>query len=543
MNNVFSSKQSPGHPRSAPERLLPTPDGSSEAIQVLLVEDEVDDAELLRRAFRRSPGNFSITHAEMVRDAERLLATTSVDIIVADLGLPDSHGMDTVHRLLEASRGVPLVMLTGLDDEETAVEAIKAGAKDFLLKSELHSSSLWRVVRYVLERTNLERELVQAQKREAIGRLAGGIAHEYNNILTVISGHVGLLLQDPLTEPWTPALQSVYDAAKRASHLTRQLLTYGRRRPVRAEPMDLNALLSGTAEMLRPVLPENIHLNLRLDEKVNSVLGDRHLIEQIAVNLILNARDALSAGGSITLETSDLVLESALRVEQRVVPAGQYVCCTVTDTGSGIPNEILGKIFDPFFTTKDVNQGTGLGLSTVSAIVEQHRGWINVRSRMNAGTTFSIFLPASSVSSEKVPAGESASGEQLPEGSGETILLVEDDEAVLKLATLALKHMGYRVFTAANGQDALMVWKTVGEEVDVLVTDLVMPGQISGLRLATQLVESRPDLPVVFMSGHCEEMALPELQRRPNWTLLQKPFPLPALAAAVRQKLRANSAG
>jgi PAS domain S-box-containing protein len=385
------------------------------------------------------------------------------------------------------------------------------------------------VVMDVTQRRALERQLRHAQKMQAIGQLAGGIAHDFNNVLQAAKLEIELLRAAPA------ASVAVLDHAKeigraldRASSLTRQLLMFSRLEAMRVEPIDLNAKVGELATMLRRLLGEDTSLGLELASSPVSVEADSSMIDQVLVNLAVNARDAMPRGGTLSIATSRCGhLEPAAR------PPGPYVCLEVRDTGAGIPEDILPRIFDPFFTTK--SSGTGLGLATVHGIVEQHRGWIEVDSALGRGTTFRVHLPESArAAAPEVRAAQSTS----PRGD-ETILLVEDDDGVRRALSSLLESHGYRVLAADSGAAALASWETAAAPIDLVITDLRMAG-MSGRELAAALSERRPGLPILMISGRSRELD-PSLPA--SYELLHKPFEGQSLLAAVRACLHRARTG
>jgi len=394
------------------------------------------------------------------------------------------------------------------------------------------------VKRDVTREVELDRQFRQMQKMEAIGQLAGGVAHDFNNLLTA------LLIQTSMLEitPNLPAeiregLKQIRHAANSASELTRQLLLFSRRQVMQPRQLDLNDVVTQLAKMLQRIIGEDVHLELRLHPAPLGLRADAGMIEQVLMNLAVNARDVMPRGGPLVIETTEgTVDEDLARLNPEAVP-GRYVGFSVSDTGGGIPPEIMPRIFEPFFTTKEVGKGTGLGLATVFGIVKQHQGWIKVDNEVGRGATFRIFLPASSA-----PAGESHATELItkPRRGTETILMAEDEAGVRKTLCAMLEANGYRVIEAANGNEALELWRANRDAVALLLTDLVMPGGVSGQELAHQLERENPRLKVVFMSGYSVEIAGRELQLRPGENFLQKPFVPAKLLHIIRQSLDGN---
>lgn len=394
------------------------------------------------------------------------------------------------------------------------------------------------VVQDITERKQLEEQLRMAQKMEAIGQLAGGVAHDFNNILTVIQGHIGLLLADPaLAEALRASLEEVQEAAKRAAALTRQLLAFSRRQVLRVRPLDLNEVLGNVARMLRRLLGEQIVLEFRFDTPVAMVEADAGMMEQVLMNLAVNARDAMPKGGRILLATQPVTLEAAYVHRNPEGRAGQFVLLSVTDQGCGMDAATLGRIFEPFFTTKEPGKGTGLGLATVYGIVKQHQGWIEVNSTVGAGTTFRIYLPLAKAADYS--ARQSSDVTPVLRGT-ETVLVVEDEPSLRRLVRGVLEMHGYQVLEAHSGREALSVWEGHRDRIALLITDMVMPEGISGGELAQRLLAQKGSLKVIYTSGYSIDLAGSDLPLHEGINFLPKPYQPTRLAETVRRCLDAG---
>ncbi|MFZ5495005.1 MAG: PAS domain S-box protein [Verrucomicrobiota bacterium] len=388
----------------------------------------------------------------------------------------------------------------------------------------------------ITERTHLEEQLRQAQKMEAIGQLAGGVAHDFNNLLTAIIGHLGLLQADRRLPPdVAEPLAEISHAADRAAKLTTQLLAFSRLQVINIRPLDLNEVVTHLARMLRRLLGEDIAMHLDLAPERLFLNGDSSMIDQVVINLAVNARDAMPGGGTLHLSTAGEIRAAPREANPTgEARAGSFVRLTIRDTGTGIPPEILPRIFDPFFTTKEVGKGTGLGLATVFGIVQQHQGWIEVESEPGRGTTFRLYLPRMAAPAEQPVAARPAAADR---GQGEVILLVEDEASVREMAARALKNKGYRVLAAASGQAALELWGAHRHETALLFTDLIMPGGLTGLQLSRRLLAEKPGLRVIFTSGYSREIAGKELVMDDSVNYLAKPYELEELFRSVRRAL------
>ena len=392
--------------------------------------------------------------------------------------------------------------------------------------------------RDITERQSLEVQLRQSQKMEAIGQLSGGIAHDFNNLLTAIIGHLGLLRGNPQVTPLiAESLGEISAAANRAANLTSQLLAFSRRQVISISALDLNEVVTNLSKMLRRVLGEQVSVQLDFAPEPLSFQGDAGMMEQVLVNLAVNARDAMPEGGTLRIATRREIRQPP--ATERTAPAvpGEFVRLSVSDTGTGIPPEIRSRIFEPFFTTKGVGKGTGLGLATVFGIMQQHHGWIEVESEVGRGTTFHLYLPLMARQPARIAGEEPGQPVQPARGRGELILLVEDEPAVQQIVMKALDRYGYRVVPAANGPEALKVWAERRADIALLLTDLIMPEGMSGLQLARQLTEQNPQLRVVYSSGYSAEIAGKEMRMTAGVNYLAKPYELEQLFRTVRLAL------
>ncbi len=390
------------------------------------------------------------------------------------------------------------------------------------------------IARDATERARLEQHLRQAQKMEAVGRLAGGVAHDFNNLLTVINGYADMLLGDlPAGDPGRWALAEIRQAGDRAAALTRQLLAFSRQQVTQPEVLDLNAVVAETGGMLRRLIGEDVELTTDLAPDLGRVLADRGQLGQVLLNLIVNARDAMPQGGKLTIATANVELgEDDLRLRPGC-RGGRYALLTVSDTGCGMDEATLARVFEPFFTTKGPGQGTGLGLATVYGIVKQSEGYVYASSAPGRGTTFQVYLPRVEAQFPCAEAPETAGAG--PAGS-ETVLLVEDEAAVREFAATALRRAGYTVLEVAGGEEALRLAAGHPGPVPLLVTDVVMPG-MGGRLLAERLQERHPGLRVLYLSGYTDDAVVRHGVREAEVAFLQKPFTAESLARKVREVL------
>jgi two-component system cell cycle sensor histidine kinase/response regulator CckA len=609
-----------------------------DGIRVLLVEDNPGDARLFTELVRDAgAGQWKLVQVDRLSAALDRLKRETFDVMLLDLSLPDADGLDTLIRAHTEAPKIPIVVLTGHDDEALAVRAVRAGAQDYLVKGRLDGDLLVRSIRYasergrtiealerreehyrsliensmdlisilnldgtiryvspshermlgypldelvgknvlsfihpeditriqtalvrgnngrpvecrirhcdgswrmlesfsrdlshvagvngmvvnardITERKHLEEQLHHSQRLEAVGRLAGGVAHDFNNLLMVITGYSHMLL-DAMhsSDPARQDLEQVVKASERATDLTRQLLAFSRRQGVRASLVNLNGLVHEMERMLRRVLGDEIELIVSAAPELKTVRADPGQIEQVILNMVVNARDAMSSGGRLLIETRNAGQ-----------PHRECVTLSISDTGIGMDSQVLSRVFEPFFTTKE--HGTGLGLATSYGIIKENGGDLRVESMPGKGTTFHIELP---VTEQKPEHPEMPDERRMPRGT-ETILLVEDEDPVRRVVETMLKRHGYEVIVAASPKDALTAAEQHSGVIHLLLTDIMMPG-MSGRKMAECLSARRPDMKVLFVSGYGDAKAQSDSH------FLQKPFSTEELATKIRELLK-----
>ncbi|MDD5140304.1 MAG: ATP-binding protein [Verrucomicrobiales bacterium] len=391
----------------------------------------------------------------------------------------------------------------------------------------------------ITDRVNLEKQLQRSERLGAIGQLSAGVAHDFNNILTIITGNVGMLLApDQPAGSVRTGLKSIEDAALRAAGLTRQLLAFSRQQAMFPRVLHLGESVKGTAPMLSRALTTAVNFKVNVAGHVPPIEADPAMLEQIITNLVLNARDALPDGGDITVSVQAVHVSEDDAGQNASARPGPAVRLSIADNGTGIPAEHLPRIFEPFFTTKLAGRGTGLGLSVVHGIVQQHRGWITVDSTPGKGSTFHVFFPPSDRKVADAPSeNPPAVTARVASKSGHTILLVEDEAAVGDLARLILESAGYRVLLASDGHEALKLWGNHRHQIDLLLTDMVMPNGLTGHKLSLQLLKEQPDLPVIYASGYSIEFAALDFSESDRTVFLPKPYLADELVATVRRCL------
>jgi PAS domain S-box-containing protein len=459
-------------------------------------------------------------------EARELIGTRLTDL--HDSGEPGNH--DQIRSFIRAGYRV--------SDSETRERDREGRPRVFLnnvvgFVEEGHLVRVWGTQRDVTDQRNLEEQLRQSQKMEAVGQLAGGIAHDFNNLLTAILGNTQLLLRDlPPGDAKRGDVEEIRKASERAASLTRQLLAYSRRQMLQPEVLDLNVVVADMDRMLRRLIGEHISLATVLAPDLGRVRADPNQIEQVLVNLVVNARDAMPNGGKLTIETANAELDDSFTQRHLGAVAGSYVMVAVTDSGAGMDASVRAHLFEPFFTTKEVGKGTGLGLATVYGIVKQSGGYISVYSEPSIGSSFKVYLPRI----ETAPHSTFTPAKSRPAYGSETILVVEDEPAVLALSRRALEAHGYVVLAASDGHDALRVVERHGGTIHLLVTDVVMPG-LSGRQLADSLAARRPGIRVLFMSGYPGDAVVQHGGLPTGSAFLQKPFSPDGLARKVRDVL------
>ncbi|HLX95215.1 MAG TPA: response regulator [Verrucomicrobiae bacterium] len=386
----------------------------------------------------------------------------------------------------------------------------------------------------IAKQLKLESQLRHSQKMEAVGQLAAGVAHDFNNILTVIEGNAALLQdqlgRDPVcAEP----LNDISVAAERAARLVRQLLAFSRKQVLKSEKLNLGEVINNLREMLKRLLGDHITLEVNVAPELPPIQADLSMMEQIIMNLSVNARDAMPKGGKLAVGIEAVVITNEDAQKNSEIRPGRHVCLSLSDTGGGIAPELLPRIFDPFFTTKEIGKGTGLGLATVYGVVKQHNGWVEVQSTVNQGTAFRIYLPVYTGNSR--PGDSSPSRKPAAKNGTECILVVEDEDHLRALTATVLRKNGYRVLEATSGLDALKVFQGHSSEIDLLFTDVMMPGNLLGDELAARLCSTKPSLAVLFTSGYTPEVTKTDF--RGNGNFLSKPFTPVQMLAQIRQCL------
>ncbi|TMQ49711.1 MAG: response regulator [Candidatus Eisenbacteria bacterium] len=511
-------------------------------LQVLVVEDSEADGHLAIRELERA--GYEVTHLRVDTEASLRAALEACrwDIVISDYNIPGFKGTEALALVRNTERELPFIFVSGSIGEETAVAAMRAGANDYVMKGNLNrlAPAIERELREAQarsERQSLEEQLRQAQKMEAVGRLAGGVAHDFNNILTAILGY-SQMIQGQLgaEHELLREVGEVEKAALRAAALTRQLLAFSRRQVLQPKVLDLNVVVDGVESMLRRLIGADVELSLRCGEDLWRIKADAGQVEQVLMNLVVNARDAMPEGGKITIQTANVKLGEG----REGIEPGSYVALAVMDTGTGMDEKTRAQIFEPFFTTKESGRGTGLGLSTVHGIVKQSGGHIAVESAPGQGSTFTVYLPRVEAQADL----ERPQQRQEPSASGsETVMVVEDDELVRNVVGDSLRVNGYKVVEVPDRTQALVVAETYGRSnlpVDLMLSDVVTPGMSPG-ELADRVRGIFPKIRILYMSGYNEHASAYDELIKSEGAFLQKPFTVTALLARVREVLSKKS--
>jgi two-component system cell cycle sensor histidine kinase/response regulator CckA len=512
-------------------------------LRVLMIEDSEDDAALLLRELKRGSYDVESVRVDLPDTLKSALDKQNWDLIVSDFSMPHFSGTDALRLLRAKGSDVPFIFVSGTMGEETAVAALQNGAQDYLMKTNL--KRLVPAVQRALQeaedrrkRKQMEQQVQQLQKFEAIGKLAGGIAHDFNNVIGAILGWAEMGCEE--TQPGTSfhdRFQKIRDQSYWAARLTSQLLAFARRQVLQPRNINLNTHVVEGVSLLRRVIGEQIEVRVVTAPDLRVALADPTQIEQVLMNLCLNARDAMPDGGQLIIETQNAEIEEEYCRLHPYARPGSYVQLTVSDTGIGMDAATTERVFEPFFTTKELGKGTGLGMATVYGVVKQHGGFIHLYSELGKGTTFRIYLPVGSGAPEP---REPRVDERTPKGT-ETILLAEDNEGLREAAQEMLERLGYRVLVACNGAEAAQLFETKSGQIDLAILDVVMPG-VSGPAAYSQMAAIQPDMRVIFTTGYTAETASLDFMIKKGAPILQKPYGMKNLGQIVRATLdRARS--
>jgi signal transduction histidine kinase len=511
--------------------------------RVLIVEDFADDAELVAQRLRKGGMPMTYERVDTAGQMSDALRSRPPDLVISDCKMPEFDAEEALHVLRGSGLDVPFIVVSGQVGEEAAADLMRAGARDFVLKDDLTRLvvAVERELREADERRQrerdreeLERQLHQAERLDSLGQLAGGIAHDFNNLIGVIKGCAELALGElPAGHPCHADMVSIGEAADQAATLTSQLLIFSQLQPSRPEVLDCNAVIEETARLLQRALGEDVELVTRLEPGIDAVTIERGRLQQVIMNLAVNARSAMPEGGRLIIATGSA--NDHRRHENQAAGQPRWVRLTFTDTGSGMPPEVAGRAFEPFFTTKGAG-GSGLGLATVYGVVKDAKGDVTLWSEPGTGTRIDIYLPSAGSLHGKQVAGTNEPPRV--HGHAERILVVEDNAQIGEVARRILTIAGYQVTVSTTREDALRIATDTGTDLDMVLTDLVMPG-ISAREFIDSVWRARPALPVLLMSGYAAGQAQGDLPAL-DLPLVAKPFDATTLLRKVRAVLTAT---
>jgi len=519
-------------------------------IRILFLEDNLDDVELELYELRK--GGFDVSH-ELARNREEFLSNLNrlnADIIIADYSLPDMTGIDAIQICKERQVAVPVILITGIGNEQLAVDSLREGAIDFILKKNIavlptrlaRALEIWAdrqaIKQSEKERRLLQQQLFQAQKMESVGRLAGGIAHDFNNLLTVILGFAAVTLKS--LSPDSPVhgnIKTIIEVSQKAADLVRQLLLFSRNIPMELKYTNVNTIITETVKLVKHMMEETVEIKLVLQDNLPPVLLDAGQLKQVLINLAVNARDAINGNGAIEFRTEKTYLGGRLFRQGENEGIEEYVSISVKDTGCGISEENMPRIFEPFFTTKEVGKGTGLGLAIVYSIVNNFGGWVDVKSMPGKGTTFTIQLPLLK-GQAAVAVQEQLNSLDMPARlltGTETILFVEDEDYVRDFLAGMIREFGYNILIAKNGAEALEIYRKAIIRIDLVVSDMGLPEK-SGLELFEELKSIDPNIKFILITGYCMDITADTSFKKID-AFLMKPFSVEKIVKVIRTVL------
>jgi two-component system cell cycle sensor histidine kinase/response regulator CckA len=506
-------------------------------IRLLVIGDSEDHSALVNLLLRQA--GYAL-HSERVDTSQALKKAllSKWDLVVCDHSMPHLSGNEALHFIRTVDAEVPFIFVSGTIGEDTTVAAMRNGAQDYIMKVNLIRlvPAVQRELRDAglrLERKKLDRRVQQLEKFEAIGRLVGGIAHDFNNMIGAVMGWAELGRDE------TPVDSRVHDRflkictqSLRAGKLTAQLLAFTGGQILQPRTLNLNLVIQKEMSLLSKIIGEGINVHVHLATDLPAILADPSQIEQVLMNLCLNARDAIASGGDLTVETQNVQLDARFYRQHPLAQPGSYLLLSVTDTGIGIDGEDIHHIFEPFFTTKEIGKGTGLGLATVFGVVKQHGGFVVVENREEGGTSFRVYLP---IAAQKLEVSQTALLNMPPRGT-ETILLAEDHEGLRDTAHEMLQNLGYHVLACADGLEALELFRKSPDSIHLLVMDVVMPS-LSGPEAYLEMCALRPDIKVIFTTGYTPKAAQLVSMIEKGAFMLRKPYSLVSLSQMIRATL------
>ncbi|MCD4737131.1 MAG: response regulator [Bacteroidales bacterium] len=512
----------------------------TEKTNIILVEDNPGDSRLIKEYLKDCRIHYEVKEFDCLKNFLQKAPKIDCDIILLDLSLPDSSGLQTLIKVFSNFPHTAIVILTGLNDEDLAIDAMRHGAQDYLVKDQIDTILLDRTIRYAIDRqksldekVELEFKLRQSYKMEAIATLAGGIAHDFNNILFPILGHTEMLLQDiPEDSSTHDSLKKIYSGAIRARELVKQILTFSRQNNSELKLIKMQPIIKEALKLIRSAIPTSIDITTDIQTDCGAIKADPTQIHQIIMNLATNAYHAMEeTGGELKVSFKEVKI-GKLDLIHPEMKTGIYTCLTVADTGIGMDKNLTEKIFDPFFTTKTIGKGTGMGLSVVHGIVTAMGGVIQVNSKPEKGTKFHIYFPMmKSFPEEQIPQAK-----EIIQGGTEQILLVDDEESIISMEKQMLERLGYHVTSRTSSIEALEAFRDNPDKFDIVITDMAMPN-MSGDKLSVELTKMHPDLPILLCTGFSDTMSEEKAASLGIKGFLLKPIVMKDLAQKLREVL------
>lgn len=516
-------------------------------MKTLIIEDSPADQKIISQHLLKAYPNVNLVCASSGYEGLDYIQNDKFCCIFIDYNLPDISGLEILQQIYSPLTDLPpypCIMLTGDDNLDIVMEAMTLGAQDYVLKSQMSSEMLFLTCEkagYLFniksEKHEISKKYAHTQKLEAIGQLTGGIAHDFNNLLTVILGN-SKLMNDQVSgqnfdaDYFHNKLNSIQNAAQKGADLVQHLMSFSRTRELKPKPVIINGIIKNMHDLLTRTIGKTVEIEYNFSPALWATNIDPSELEHLVINLCANARDAMPDGGNITIETRNISSDNL----PHCITQGKgknYVRMSVSDTGSGIPPEYMDRIFDPFFTTKDVGKGTGLGLSTCFSFVDRCGGAIDVSSTPGQGTRFDIYFRQHHTDG-LLPQQKPESSRTLSKIQDLTILVVEDDDDIRELALMILQAEGYKTIEAADGHDALNILQQKSDQIDLLFTDIVMPGEINGIQLAARALVLKPDLNILFTTGFIKNR-IPDINLLEQYDLLNKPYTPEQLSANIRR--------
>lgn len=513
-------------------------------MKILIIDDSTNDATIISLYIKEIEPSAEITQIELGKESIPLIRSNDYDCVFLDYRLPDINGLELLKEIHDVSTGLcphPMVMLTGMGDESLMVQALEYGVQDYLTKGNITPDTLLLAITkakhvYAIKKSDNETKdkLSHSQKLEALGKLTGGIAHDFNNILAIISGNCHLLdnPQNKLSEDVTKKIKTIRRAANRGADLVEHLMVFSRHRQLKPKSTCINDVIENMLELLERTIGKTISVTTDLQADLWYAHIDKSQLEHMMINFSANARDAMPEGGDLKISTQNIKINKS-RANKLDIKSGDYACMTIQDNGSGISKDIIDKIFDPFFTTKDSGKGTGLGMSIAYGFAKDSGGTIEAISKINQGSKFNIFFPRSSAPEEEQ---ETKKPDVIDHEGHGTILVVEDEEDLNDIALTILEAQGYNVLRAYNADEAMLILLNDAQKIDLLFTDIVMPGDMNGIQLAVKALKLKPTLNILFTTGFIKG-SIPDHDLLKQHIVLDKPYNPNNLLATIQKVL------